>query len=369
MKIAVQGLKLEGSNWTFSYRYGGKARRMKLGTAPALVPADARKGAQHFAGLVAIGRCPSSERKAARRAAVVASAPIKDQVEKVAAQYLKHHRARVRASTYRETARVFSVEILPAWRGRRLSEITKADVRKLIEGVARRARVGGEQGAHIDRHMDELVRRAGHSHRVAMRGNQATKRREGPRAMFGRRRACGRLAGLRGAWRIRSRSQTACAHRPAAKRSFQHDLAGNRHVREDLDAPGLTREKWAPAFGSAIGRGDGNPQQPSGGAPTRSGFPARQLFEGKGAARRAVAGKYAKVNPRPTPDFCERLRTSWRENRDVERALNHSSGSFRGIVGVYQRYDFADEKRKALTLWAHHIAGMVAAPEGLAFAA
>jgi hypothetical protein len=37
----------------------------------------------------------------------------------------------VRASTYRETARVFTVEILPLWKGRRLSEVTRVDIRKL----------------------------------------------------------------------------------------------------------------------------------------------------------------------------------------------------------------------------------------------
>jgi hypothetical protein len=36
----------------------------------------------------------------------------------------------------------------------------------------------------------------------------------------------------------------------------------------------------------------------------------------------------------------------------VEKILNHASGSFRGIVGVYQKYDFASEKRAALDLWA-----------------
>ena len=32
----------------------------------------------------------------------------------------------------------------------------------------------------------------------------------------------------------------------------------------------------------------------------------------------------------------------------IEKVLNDRSGSFSGIVGVYQRHDFADEKRKAL---------------------
>jgi integrase len=36
----------------------------------------------------------------------------------------------------------------------------------------------------------------------------------------------------------------------------------------------------------------------------------------------------------------------------IERTLNHVSGSFAGIVSIYQRHDFADEKRQALERWA-----------------
>jgi integrase len=39
----------------------------------------------------------------------------------------------------------------------------------------------------------------------------------------------------------------------------------------------------------------------------------------------------------------------------VEKILNHISGSFAGVAGVYQRHDFADEKRKALEIWARHL--------------
>jgi len=39
----------------------------------------------------------------------------------------------------------------------------------------------------------------------------------------------------------------------------------------------------------------------------------------------------------------------------VERLLNHVSGSFRGIVSVYQKHDFAREKTTAVELWARHI--------------
>ena len=43
----------------------------------------------------------------------------------------------------------------------------------------------------------------------------------------------------------------------------------------------------------------------------------------------------------------------------IEKVLNHSSGSFAGIVAVYQRHDFADEKRVALEAWGRHIDALV----------
>ena len=43
----------------------------------------------------------------------------------------------------------------------------------------------------------------------------------------------------------------------------------------------------------------------------------------------------------------------------IEKVLNHVSGSLGGIVGVYQRHEFADEKRQALQLWADHVERLV----------
>ena len=39
----------------------------------------------------------------------------------------------------------------------------------------------------------------------------------------------------------------------------------------------------------------------------------------------------------------------------IEKALNHVSGTFRGIVGVYQTHDYADEVRIALQRWADRV--------------
>ncbi len=50
----------------------------------------------------------------------------------------------------------------------------------------------------------------------------------------------------------------------------------------------------------------------------------------------------------------------------VEKILNHTSGSFRGIVAVYQKYDFASEKRAALDPWGAHVAALPAPPAAAA---
>lgn len=43
----------------------------------------------------------------------------------------------------------------------------------------------------------------------------------------------------------------------------------------------------------------------------------------------------------------------------VEKVLAHESGSFAGIVGVYQRHGFTAEKRLALDAWGKHVLGLV----------
>src|SRR5262249_36309687 len=43
----------------------------------------------------------------------------------------------------------------------------------------------------------------------------------------------------------------------------------------------------------------------------------------------------------------------------IEKVVNHKGGSFAGIVGVYQRHQFASEKRRALQTWADYVEGLV----------
>jgi hypothetical protein len=42
----------------------------------------------------------------------------------------------------------------------------------------------------------------------------------------------------------------------------------------------------------------------------------------------------------------------------IEKVLNHSPGSFAGIVGVYQRHNSSHEKRRALDRWGKRVADL-----------
>ena len=72
---------------------------------------------------------------------------------------------------------------------------------------------------------------------------------------------------------------------------------------------------------------------------------------------------------RPLPDwrFHDLRRTfvsGWAKLRIrsevVESAINHISESFGGVRGVYNRYEYEDERREAMEAWAKHIVGLLA---------
>ena len=46
--------------------------------------------------------------------------------------------------------------------------------------------------------------------------------------------------------------------------------------------------------------------------------------------------------------------------RITEATINHVSGTGGGIVAVYQRHDYADEKREAMELWGEAVADILA---------
>ena len=67
------------------------------------------------------------------------------------------------------------------------------------------------------------------------------------------------------------------------------------------------------------------------------------------------------VAARPAPTLATGLQRLGVRLEVTEAVLNHLSGSRAGVVGIYQRHDWAEEKRAALDAWSAHL---LAAAEG-----
>lgn len=112
------------------YRIAGRRRRLKLGTYPAVSLQEARVRARRAQSAVDDGADPSGERQAARAAK-------SDTVAALVADYLTKH-ARKRKRSWAEDERVLTVDVLPKWGERSVRDITRREVRALIEGIADR---------------------------------------------------------------------------------------------------------------------------------------------------------------------------------------------------------------------------------------
>ncbi len=125
------------------YRHGGAPRNLTIGPV-SIGLAEARRLAQEARGEIARGNDPCAQ-KNARKAAALAEElakrePTRDSVGAVAERFLAQHvRPKTRPASQRETERLLRAEVLPKLRDRRLGEVSRADIRQLVENIAERA--------------------------------------------------------------------------------------------------------------------------------------------------------------------------------------------------------------------------------------
>ena len=118
------------------YRARGKQRRLVIGVYPALSLAAARKAARTALSRIDAGADPVAEH-------VAANAKRTDTVAALVADYLAH--AAKFKRTADQDARTLTVEVLPAWGNRSVRDLTRRDVRALIEPIAGRAPIMGNR--------------------------------------------------------------------------------------------------------------------------------------------------------------------------------------------------------------------------------
>ena len=116
-----------GKSFVYFYRIGGKLRRMTLGTYPAISLAQARESWRKARLDVAAGRDPARVQK--REASGT-------NFESVVRDWLKRDQAKNKS--VREVERIVERELLPVWGHRAVADITRRDIRDLIDGIADR---------------------------------------------------------------------------------------------------------------------------------------------------------------------------------------------------------------------------------------
>jgi len=131
------GKKGEGTFFV-RYRFGNTQQRHTLGRYPLLSLADARQRANDTLALVRSGVDPKATEKATKVSADKAKVPVRERtVEQAVADFLRLY-PRHRASTRAAVADQFKRDMLPAIGNRPIESITRRDIARVVNAVSDR---------------------------------------------------------------------------------------------------------------------------------------------------------------------------------------------------------------------------------------
>ena len=355
-------------SWAYRYRFNGRPRKWTIGPCPAIDLKTARELAREALHKVAAGADPCTEKKAARAAARI---PVGlDLIETVTSRFVAQHAKRkLKPATAAEIERLLGREVVGPWRGRRLSQITRADIHDLLDGiVARGSPVTANRTLAWLRRMCAWAIERGFIEVSPCAGIRA------PAAETSRDRVLSDDE-LRAAWRAADALETPyngfikLLILTGARRS---EVAGMMWREIDFDAKlwslPAARAKNAteyqiPLSDSAVQILRALPRiADSDLVFTLSGrVPIRGFHN--------IKTRIDDLMPGGPPWTLHDLRRTFASGcarlgiavHVVEAALNHRSGSIRDIAAVYNRYSYDTEKRAALEVWGHHVEGLASA--------
>jgi integrase len=344
-------------SWSVRYRFGGVPRNLTLDGFPSL--AQARIGATKVLAEVAQGKDPAAAKQEARRADRDRGGA-GDAVEHWATLFVERHaKKHTRPNSWRQTVHVFDDYVLPAWRGRLTHDIKRKDVRALLEDIAESKpimanRVHGVVSKFfkwVSARDDELTspvigveRPAPERVRERVLNDDELRRLwMAAEAIGGREGACIKLLMLTGQRRgeishLRwSEVGDDVLELPAAR------MKGGQSHAVPLSTQAAT------IIADMLKAGDYVFGQSPVGHFHRINDRLDAHMEGVPHwvvhdIRRSVASGMARIGI-PVPV--------------VEKILAHRGGSFKGVVGVYQRHSFLPEMATALQRWGDHIEQLV----------
>lgn len=358
-------------SWAVRYRYGGRPKKLTLGTYPALDLTDARDAARQALQALAKGDDPAATKRKAKREA----AEGRDLVENVVAEFLERHAKAKR--TYAEIRRMLDREVVPKWRGRRIQDITRRDVIDLVDGLTDRGigRMTNMVFSVVRKLFRWCIERGivAASPVAGMRPPVAEVSRDrvlsddelrrfwraagglgypfGPlvRLLLITGQRLGEVTGM--AWsEIDLNARIWRLPRERVKNDRAHDVPLSDLAVETLNSlPKIagthalvfttTGETAVSGFSRAKRNLDSAIAEDGGGE-----VPPWTLHD----LRRTVATNMQRLGIPP---------------HVTEAVLNHKSGTIRGVAAIYARHDYANEKREALDAWSDHLRKVVGARE------
>jgi integrase len=386
-------------SWALRYRVAGSPKKFTIGPYPSIGLAAARKRAQKALAAVVDGVDPSAQKKAAREAEKAANSTA-DRVETVVDAYVMSYLAKkAKPSWAKEAERLLRVEILPKFGKKRLRDLTDDDIHKLLKEIAERAPITANRTFAVFRKLCHwaMSRDGGKLIKTSPCDGVEMPTAERPRDRvlddaeiklaweafeavgwpFG---PIGKLLLLTGArrdevasmewreldleagvWRIpRERTKNKRAHEIPLPAAVVDILKGLPRVEPTRRVDGTVPP--ALVFSTT-------------GATAVSGFSrAKEAVDAAivDSLREEATARGGDPDDIKAPDWViHDLRRTVATNLQklgvrlevTEAVLNHVSGSRAGIVGIYQRHEWAAEKRQALDAWARRLESIVTGAE------
>jgi integrase len=351
-------------SWAVRYRFDGTPKKLTLDNVLTL--AAARKAATDALHRLEQGADPAAQKSAAKaiaeRAAIERNA---DTVDNLSELFIERHaKKKTRKNSWRQTEHIFRNIVLPVWSGRLIHDIKRRDIIDLIEGVAEdRPVMANRTLAALSKFFNFLASRdvtvASPCAGVARPSEERPRERvlDGPeiKAMW---EACDAVGTPVGPW-VRMllllgqrRSEVAGMRRSEIVGDTWTVPAARMKGKEPHTLPLPTQALAIIEHVPRIGDSD-----------LVFTTPNRMPLSNFDRAKRELD---ARMQPR-TPFVFHDLRRTMASGMAglgirvevVEKILAHRSGTFRGIVGVYQRHTFIPEMRDALQRWADHLDEMV----------
>lgn len=371
-------------SWAVRYRHDGKPRKLTIGAYPAFSLAEARKSASAALRAVSEGRDPIEEKKQAASERAETSNDVDKVLDTFLTRYVKPNN---RASTARETERFIDNEIRPRWKGRLIQSIGKRDVVALLDGIVDRGAPISANRVHaiLRRFFNWCMERSILDASPIATVPAPSKETSRDRVLSDTElkllwQACERVG-----WPFGSMVQIlilTCQRREEVAGAVWSEF--DLEAKEPLWIIPKERAKNAkshtvPLSASCVALIKGLPKIKSEagylftttGETSVSGF---SKAKSKIDAKMLEIAKEQAVERGGDPETVSvaewRLHDLRRTGASgmaalrqpvqvVEAVLNHKSGAIKGVAAVYNRHDYADEKRQALDEWASKVATTV----------